>query len=141
MFDPEGPVLGIDPGLSRCGYGVVARELVAERPVRAEGALRRRIDQLGTREPSIVRQGTDRIVVQAPGESDPERLKNVIAQTAKLTFQLVDETVTPDQLEDVPTAGNETIEAIAKIDDRLVILLNVAGLFAGATHADEPVTA
>ena len=50
-------------------------------------------------------------------------------------------TVTPDQLEDVPTAGNETIEAIAKIDDRLVILLNVAGLFAGATHADEPVAA
>ena len=55
--------------------------------------IRRRIDALGTKEPSIVRQGIDRIVVQAPGESDPERLKSVIGQTAKLTFQMVDETV------------------------------------------------
>lgn len=55
--------------------------------------IRRRIDELGTREPSIARQGADRIVVQAPGESDPERLKNVIGQTAKLTFQMVDDTV------------------------------------------------
>jgi preprotein translocase subunit SecD len=55
--------------------------------------IRRRIDELGTREPSITRQGSDRIVVQAPGESDPERLKRVIGQTAKLTFQMVDDTV------------------------------------------------
>jgi preprotein translocase subunit SecD len=60
--------------------------------------IRRRIDSLGTREPSIVRQGADRIVVQAPGESDPERLKRVIGQTAKLSFQMVDETVPPEQL-------------------------------------------
>src|SRR5690606_4752619 len=45
--------------------------------------IRRRIDELGTREPTIIRQGINRIVVQAPGESDPERLKNVIGQTAK----------------------------------------------------------
>ena len=55
--------------------------------------IRRRIDQLGTREPTIIRQGVNRIVVQAPGESDPERLKSVIGQTAKLTFQMVDDTV------------------------------------------------
>jgi protein-export membrane protein SecD len=55
--------------------------------------IRRRIDALGTREPSIVRQGTNRIVVEAPGESDPERLKAVIGQTAKLTFQMVDDSV------------------------------------------------
>jgi preprotein translocase subunit SecD len=55
--------------------------------------VRRRIDELGTREPSILRQGANRIVVQAPGESDPERLKRVIGQTAKLTFQMVDESV------------------------------------------------
>ncbi|HMO43938.1 MAG TPA: protein translocase subunit SecD, partial [Phenylobacterium sp.] len=53
--------------------------------------IRRRIDELGTREPTIIRQGSNRIVVQAPGESDPERLKNVIGQAAKLTFQMVDE--------------------------------------------------
>ncbi|MHB8284228.1 MAG: protein translocase subunit SecD [Caulobacteraceae bacterium] len=54
--------------------------------------LRRRIDALGTREPTIIRQGANRIVVEAPGESDPEKLKSVIGQTAKLTFQLLDDT-------------------------------------------------
>ena len=55
--------------------------------------IRRRIDALGTREPAIQRQGLDQIVVQAPGESDPERLKSIIGQTAKLTFQMVDDSV------------------------------------------------
>jgi preprotein translocase subunit SecD/SecD/SecF fusion protein len=52
--------------------------------------VRRRVDALGTREPSITRQGSSRIVVQAPGESDPSQLERVIGQTAQLTFQLVD---------------------------------------------------
>jgi len=59
--------------------------------------IRRRVDALGTKEPSITKQGRNRIVVQAPGESDPEKLKRVIGQTAKLTFQMVDETVTPEE--------------------------------------------
>ncbi len=58
--------------------------------------IRRRVDALGTKEPSITRQGVNRIVVEAPGESDPERLKEVIGKTAKLTFQMVDETVTAE---------------------------------------------
>ncbi len=57
--------------------------------------VRKRIDALGTREPQITQQGNDRIVVEAPGESDPEKLKAVIGQTAKLTFQMVDESVSP----------------------------------------------
>jgi preprotein translocase subunit SecD len=59
--------------------------------------IRRRIDQLGTREPSIMKQGFNRIVVEAPGESDPERLRAVIGQTAKLTFQMVDTSVSADE--------------------------------------------
>ena len=59
--------------------------------------IRRRIDELGTKEPDIRRQGVDRIVVQAPGESDPEKLKNIIGQTAKLTFQMVDDSVSPEE--------------------------------------------
>ncbi|MGZ8362832.1 MAG: protein translocase subunit SecD [Caulobacteraceae bacterium] len=55
--------------------------------------IRRRIDALGTREPSITQQGSNRIVVQAPGESDPEKLKRVVGQTAKLTFQMHDDSV------------------------------------------------
>jgi preprotein translocase subunit SecD/SecD/SecF fusion protein len=52
--------------------------------------VRRRIDSLGTREPSITRQGADRIVIQAPGESDPAALERIIGKTAQLTFQMVD---------------------------------------------------
>jgi preprotein translocase subunit SecD len=54
--------------------------------------VRRRIDETGTREPSIQRQGDNRIIVELPGVDDPERIKNLIGQTAKLTFRLVDET-------------------------------------------------
>jgi preprotein translocase subunit SecD len=57
--------------------------------------VRRRIDALGTKEPDIVRQGTNRIVVSAPGESDPDKLRALIGQTAKLTFQMVDENADP----------------------------------------------
>jgi preprotein translocase subunit SecD len=60
--------------------------------------VRRRIDQLGTKEPAIERQGTDRIVVEAPGESDPEKLKAVIGKTAQLTFQAVDNSVPPNEI-------------------------------------------
>ncbi|MEO8811826.1 MAG: protein translocase subunit SecD [Caulobacteraceae bacterium] len=60
--------------------------------------IRKRIDALGTKEPIITQQGSARIVVQAPGESDPEKLKAVIGKTAKLTFQMVDATVSPEDL-------------------------------------------
>jgi purine-binding chemotaxis protein CheW len=45
-------------------------------------------------------------------------------------------TVSAEQLEDVPTANSDSIEAIAKIEDRLVILLNPEGLFARAAAED-----
>lgn len=57
--------------------------------------IRRRIDELGTREPSIVRQGETRIVVQVPGLQDPEALKALLGKTAKLEFKLVDTTADP----------------------------------------------
>ena len=60
--------------------------------------IRRRIDALGTKEPGITQQGANRIVVEAPGESDPEKLKAVIGKTAKLTFQMVDVTVPPEDI-------------------------------------------
>ena len=60
--------------------------------------IRRRVDAMGTKEASITRQGNTRVVIEAPGESDPEKLKNVIGQTAKLTFQQVDDSVTPDDI-------------------------------------------
>ena len=55
--------------------------------------VRKRVDETGTREPTIIRQGEDRIVVQVPGVKDPQHLKDIIGKAAKLTFQMVDETV------------------------------------------------
>ena len=52
--------------------------------------VRRRIDETGVREPTIQRQGADRILLQVPGVEDPERLKALIGKTAKMTFHLVD---------------------------------------------------
>lgn len=56
----------------------------------ATDVIRRRIDSMGTREPTIIRQGDTRIVVQVPGLDDPEALKALLGQTAKLEFKLVD---------------------------------------------------
>lgn len=53
--------------------------------------VRRRIDETGVREPTIVRQGEERILVQLPGVDDPERVKRLLGKTAKLTFHLVDQ--------------------------------------------------
>ncbi len=54
--------------------------------------IRRRIDETGTREPAIQRQGEDRILVQLPGLRDPERVKSLLGRTAKLTLHLLDDT-------------------------------------------------
>jgi preprotein translocase subunit SecD len=62
----------------------------------------RRVNQLGTVEPVIQRQGTDRILVQVPGLQDPTRLKDLLGKTAKMEFRMVDTSVSPDQAQ----AGN-----------------------------------
>ncbi|THD59420.1 protein translocase subunit SecD [Phenylobacterium sp.] len=53
--------------------------------------IRRRVDTTGAKEINPVRQGKNRIVIEAAGENDPEKLKSLIGQTAKLTFQMVDD--------------------------------------------------
>ena len=52
--------------------------------------VRRRIDATGVREPTIQRQGEDRILLQLPGVDDPERVKRLLGKTAKMTFHLLD---------------------------------------------------
>ncbi|MEG9861385.1 MAG: protein translocase subunit SecD [Parvularculales bacterium] len=60
--------------------------------------VRRRVDELGTTEPTIQRQGAQRILVQVPGLDDPERLKDLLGQTAKMTFHLVNTQAAPDAI-------------------------------------------
>jgi len=62
------------------------------------GIIAKRINPQGNKEQTIVRQGANRIVVEAPGDNDPEQLKRLIGQTAKMTFQMVDETILPQDI-------------------------------------------
>jgi preprotein translocase subunit SecD len=59
--------------------------------------IERRVNELGTVEPLIQREGTDRILVQVPGLQDPTRLKQLLGKTAKLDFRMVDTNNSPDQ--------------------------------------------
>ncbi|MBP5353088.1 MAG: protein translocase subunit SecD [Alphaproteobacteria bacterium] len=59
--------------------------------------VRRRIDELGTKEPIIQGQGSDRILVQLPGVQNPDSVKILLGKTAKMSFHLVDETTSVTQ--------------------------------------------
>ena len=59
--------------------------------------IEKRVNELGTVEPLIQRQGADRILVQVPGLQDPTRLKELLGKTAKMDFRMVDSTVSVDQ--------------------------------------------
>ena len=64
----------------------------------AKEVIDRRINEMGTREPTIIRQGANRIVVQVPGLQDPGELKDLLGKTAKLEFKLVDYTADPAEV-------------------------------------------
>ncbi|HEV2100127.1 MAG TPA: protein translocase subunit SecD, partial [Stellaceae bacterium] len=90
----------IDPDLTTTigsdGAGTVVFSAAATEQKRVQAVdqsieiIRRRIDETGIKEPTIEREGADRILVQLPGVSDPEHVKALLGRTAKLTFQLVD---------------------------------------------------
>ena len=72
--------------------------------------VRKRIDALGTREPTIEQQGEDRILVQVPGLSDPQHLIALLGKTAKMTFQLVDESASvPEAMKGIVPIGSELL--------------------------------
>ncbi|MBM3653565.1 MAG: protein translocase subunit SecD, partial [Alphaproteobacteria bacterium] len=77
--------------------------------------IRRRVDALGTREPSIQRQGDDRVLVQVPGLQDPETLKEILGKTAKLEFRLVAEPgQNPSETEELDQVEQEGKIAVEK---------------------------
>ncbi|WP_033072974.1 protein translocase subunit SecD [Sphingopyxis sp. MWB1] len=63
----------------------------------ARDIIDRRVNALGTREPTIIREGDDRIVVQVPGLQDPAALKELIGKTARLEFRMVDANADPNE--------------------------------------------
>ena len=72
--------------------------------------VRRRIDAMGTKEPTIERSGEDRILVQVPGLQDPGQLKTMLGKTAKMTFRLVDEQADPNA--SVAPIGDEILPLV-----------------------------
>lgn len=72
--------------------------------------IRRRIDEVGTREPTILRQGTDRILIQVPGIGSADEVKAIIGTTAQLTFQPVVSRST--NADTSPGVGNELLPAV-----------------------------
>ena len=76
----------------------------------ARDVVRRRIDPQGTKEITVINQGARRILVQVPGVEDPEALKDLIGQTARLEFKLVDLTADPAQVAaGRATAGSQVL--------------------------------
>ena len=51
--------------------------------------VRRRIDEVGTKDPTIIKRGSNRILIELPGLDDPNRIKNLLGKTANLTFRIV----------------------------------------------------
>lgn len=82
--------------------------------------IRRRVDALGATEPNIQRQGADRILVEVPGLQDPQRLKDLLGQTAHLEFRFVAEQgAAPGDVEQLPsqeTGGMVTVEKRPIVD-------------------------
>jgi preprotein translocase subunit SecD len=78
--------------------------------------IRNRIDEFGVAEPSIAKQGEDRIMIQLPGMANAERAKELINTTAKLDFQMVADNMSPDKLMELVTtaekAGNYSLETL-----------------------------
>lgn len=94
--------------------------------------IRRRIDEVGTREPTIQRQGDSRILIQVPGIGSAKELKDIIGTTAQLTFQGV---VTRTNNADMPAgAGNELLPAANEKD--LYYVLEQAAVVTGEDLVD-----
>ena len=96
--------------------------------------VRKRIDESGTKEPLIQRSGKKRILLQLPGVKDPERIKELLGKTAKLTFHLVDD-------ENID-ALNANIEPFGKMivsdiyDNKIKYLLDKRSLVGGENLVD-----
>ncbi len=104
--------------LTEPGDGVIRLELnaagidnsVSHAVTQSVEVITKRINELGTTESTVQRQGDDRILVQYPGLKDPQRLKEIIGQTAKLTFHLVStEMPVADAISGRPPAGTEVL--------------------------------
>ncbi|MCP4384858.1 MAG: protein translocase subunit SecD [Hyphomicrobiales bacterium] len=123
-----------DDGVIRLGYtdeGLTQRvKGIVQQSIEVIG---RRIDELGTTEPSIQRQGEDRILVEAPGLGDPQRLKAIVGQTAQMSFHLVRETLQPGATT-TPPPGAIIVPSVE--DEGASLVLDAEALMTGEDLVD-----
>ena len=116
-FDALTGIGGSDIEVTTEGADIIVRLSEAEQRAtddrtvqQALEIIRRRIDEVGTREPTIQRQGADRILIQVPGIGSAAELKELIGTTAQLTFQpVIGRTSNADER---PGPGNEVLPSI-----------------------------
>ncbi|MFN3434504.1 MAG: SecDF P1 head subdomain-containing protein, partial [Sphingomonas sp.] len=103
----------------------------------ATDVVRRRIDALGTREPTIVRQGDNRILVQVPGLQNPQALKDLLGKTARLEFKLVDTAANPaDAAKGIAPIGSQVLPYPNSRDGSRFAVVTRAAVITGDMVAD-----
>ncbi len=99
--------------------------------------IRNRIDQLGVRETTVVKEGDNEILVQLPGIQDPQEAKNLIGKTAVLEFKLEDDSHTvADALKDGPPPGDEILYGQPQAGGRQPYLVEKQTLMQGDVVTD-----
>ena len=97
--------------------------------------VRRRIDEVGTKDPTIIKRGNDRILIELPGLEDPNRIKKLLGKTANLTFRLVSETESDFGTE---TIFFENAEDKLSVSKRIILsgdnLINAKPVFDNQTN-------
>src|SRR5215211_3422665 len=96
----------------------------------------RRVNELGTVEPSIQRQGIDRILVQVPGLSDPQQILDILNKTAKLEFRMVDQSVPADQVSPDNVPPDSELLKGTKAENSVPYLVEKRVLVSGADLTD-----
>jgi protein-export membrane protein SecD len=115
--------------LSKPGLIAKATQAVAQ----SITIIQRRIDGTGVVDPQIARQGTDQIVIQLPGVSDPSRIKRLLGQTAHMTFHMVAQDVNPET--QAPPPGVEILPMLNDPAQKIAIRSRVAVDGADLTNA------
>jgi preprotein translocase subunit SecD len=98
--------------------------------------IEKRINELGLVEPTVQRQGTDRILVQVPGLGDPRRLIDILGQTAKLEFRLVDTSMNPQDAAQGRVPSDDELLYEKQGDQRIPVVVKRQALVEGADLTD-----
>src|SRR4051812_35749265 len=98
--------------------------------------LERRLNFTGTVEPSIQRQGVDRILVQVPGLSDPKEILDILNKTAKLEFRMVDQSIPAEQVDPNNVPPDSELLSGADADKNQKYLIEKRVLVSGSDLTD-----